>query len=58
MLVKLKMDDLIYPELSYNLVGCAFDVFNQLGPGHSEKVHQRTFAEAMRIKGINFIEQA
>lgn len=51
-------DDLIYPELSYKLVGCAFDVFNQLGPGHSEKVYQRALAEAMRTKGINFIEQS
>ncbi|MCX6274932.1 MAG: GxxExxY protein [Bacteroidetes bacterium] len=56
--VKVLRSDLIYPELSYQIVGCAFDVFNKLGPGHSEKVYQQAMAEAMRIKGIIFAEQA
>jgi GxxExxY protein len=49
--------DLIYPELSYIIVGCAFDVFNQLGPGHSEKVYQRAFAQSLTLKGLKFKEQ-
>ena len=57
----LKMDvsknHLIYPELSYRIVGCAFDVYNQLGYGHSEKIYQRAFAEAFRGKQLMFIEQ-
>jgi hypothetical protein len=29
--------DLLFPELSYDLIGCAYDVFNELGFGHHEK---------------------
>jgi GxxExxY protein len=50
-------DHLIYPELSYKIVGCAFDVYNQLGYGHSEKIYQRALAESFRSKQIKFIEQ-
>ena len=49
--------DLIYPELSYAIVGCAFDVFNKLGPVHSEKLYQRAMAEAMKSKQLKFMEQ-
>ena len=54
---KVIREDLIYPELSYQIEGCAFEVFNTLGPGHSEKVYQKAFAEALRMKGITFKEQ-
>lgn len=37
----LKRDDLIYPELSYEIIGCAYQVLNKLGPGHSEKAYQK-----------------
>jgi len=56
-LEKKYMDHLIYPELSYAIVGCAFDVYNQLGYGHSEKIYQRAMAEALRIRQIKFVEQ-
>ncbi len=36
----LERKDLIYPELSYKIIGCAYDVFNQLGGGHKESVYQ------------------
>jgi len=54
---KFSGDHLIYPELSYLIVGCAFDVYNILGPGHSEKIYQRAMAEALLKKQIKFIEQ-
>ena len=28
---KFKRQDILYPELSYEIMGCAFDVFNQFG---------------------------
>ncbi len=34
-------NDLVYPELSYKLVGYAYEVFVELGPGHSEKTYQK-----------------
>ena len=54
---KIIREDLIYPELSYSIVGCAFEVFNKLGPGHTEKIYQKAFDEALKMKGINFSEQ-
>jgi len=39
--------DLIYPELSYAFIGCAFDVYNQLGSGHTEKVYQRALLKLL-----------
>lgn len=49
--------DLLYPEHSYELVGCAYDVFNELGFGHHEKYYQRAYAIALQSKKINFKEQ-
>lgn len=49
--------DLLYPELSYQIVGCAYDVFNEIGFGHPEKFYQRAFAEALKKKNLPFTEQ-
>ncbi len=49
--------DLVYPELSYEVVGCAFEVFDELGPGQSEKSYQRALAIALRDKDLKFKEQ-
>ena len=40
----LRRDDLIYPDLSYKIVGCAFDVYNEIGGGHNEKYYQKKFS--------------
>ena len=53
----LERNDLLYPELSYKIVGCAFDVFKEIGPGHLEKVYQKALAIAFRNAGLSFIEQ-
>lgn len=39
--------DLIYPELSYQIVGILFEVSNKLGFGFSEKYYQRAIAEIL-----------
>ena len=54
---KLVRDDLIYPELSYKVVGWAYGVFNQLGPGHSEKIYQRAYAEVVKVSPCKYSEQ-
>ncbi len=54
---ELRRDDLIFPELSYRIIGCAYEVYNELGSGHSEKYYQRAMAIAMRKNGLNFKEQ-
>ncbi len=53
----LKRNDLIYPELSYKIIGCAFDVYNSLGGGHHEKYYQRALAEMFKEKGLNTTQQ-
>jgi GxxExxY protein len=54
---KLKRQDLVYPELSYKIKGCAYEVFNELGFGHAEKFYQRALAVQFRKEGITFKEQ-
>ena len=52
-----KRQDLIYPELSYQIIGCAFDVYNELGSGHHEKYYQRALAESFATEKLQFREQ-
>lgn len=55
--VQLRKDNVLYPELSYQVIGCAYDVFNELGVGHHEKFYQRALAVSFKSKGIEFREQ-
>ncbi|MBI5220718.1 MAG: GxxExxY protein [Candidatus Liptonbacteria bacterium] len=52
-----RRSDLVEPELSYRIIGCAYDVSNNLGPGHHEKYYQRALAESLAEAGIKFEEQ-
>jgi len=54
----IQKQDLIYPELSYKLVGLAYNVFNELGHGHLEKIYQKAYAKELKETGIEFKEQA
>jgi len=54
---KLKRNDLVHPELSYKIIGCAFEVFNELGFGHAEKYYQKAMAIALKNAGLNYKEQ-
>lgn len=47
------MAQLIYPELSFKIIGIAFKSFNNLGYGYQEKYYQKAFAldfDAEKIK--------
>ena len=55
--VKNKRDDLVYPELSFKIVGCAFEVYNELGYGYAEKIYQKALALSFKKQGIAFKEQ-
>ncbi len=46
--------EIIYPELSYQIVGAAFDVFNGIGFGMPEKVYQKAFAESLKKRNLTF----
>jgi len=54
---ELKRSDIIYPELSYKIVGSLFSVYNEIGPGHHEKYYQRAVAKALIDSGLKFKEQ-
>ena len=47
-------DNLIYPDLSYALIGAAFRVGNGLGYGLSEKAYQDALAKELRDQKISF----
>ena len=44
----------IFPELSYEIVGAAFDVFNKSGWGLPEKYYQNALAARLQELGIGF----
>jgi len=46
--------DLVYPELSYQLVGLAMKVHNELGNIYQEKHYQKLFEEKLKKLGISY----
>jgi GxxExxY protein len=51
-------DNLVLPELSYEIMGLIFDVFNRLGYGYQEKYYQRALAEKLIEVGRKFKREA
>jgi len=49
--------DLLYPELHYDIIGCAYKVWDDLGKGNVEKIYQKALAVAFKLKGLNYQEQ-
>ena len=49
--------DLLYPELSYQVVGVLYDVYNQLGHGLAEKVYQNAISVGLKNSKLKFKEQ-
>ncbi len=56
-MITLKRKDLIYPELSYQIVNCAFKVHNILGGGLAEKDYQLALAKEFENRKMSFNEQ-
>lgn len=51
------MAELFYPELSYEVVGALYEVYNTIGSGYQEKYYQKALARELKEKKINFKEQ-
>lgn len=51
---RINKKDLLYPNLSYKLVGVLFDVSNKMGPGHSEKYYQKAIAAMFDLLEIPY----
>jgi len=52
-----RRSDLIEPDLSYQVVGALYDVFNALGTGHREIVYKRALATALKDRGLKVAEE-
>ena len=50
-------NDIVYPDLSFKIIGCAFDVFNSIGGGHKESVYQKAMALALQEKGLIYTKE-
>ncbi|MBU3901043.1 GxxExxY protein [Patescibacteria group bacterium] len=55
-MVKIR-DDLVYPELSYKIVGILFDVWSNIGSNHKEAFYQRAVVKDLERAKLSFIEQ-
>ncbi len=56
--VKKKLvEDLIYKNLSYKIVGCFYNVFNDLGPGYKESIYHKALVIEFESNKINFTEE-
>ena len=54
---KIKNLDLLYPELSYQIVGAIYEVWKKLGPAFKESVYQKALEEEFKRKNIAFASQ-
>jgi GxxExxY protein len=48
---------LIYPDLSYQIMGAAFEVHNELGPGFLEQLYEKAMMHELTRRGIPFERQ-
>lgn len=53
----LKRIDLVYPELSYKIIGILFEIYNNVGYGYQEKYYQKAVANAFKELGVKFKER-
>ena len=51
------MNDLLYKDESYKIIGACFEVYNQRGFGFTEPVYQECLAVEFALQGIPFVEQ-
>jgi GxxExxY protein len=49
--------DVLYPELSYQIMRAVFEVHNQLGPGFTEDIYETALALEFKSNGIAFEQQ-
>jgi len=51
------MDDFLYKEEGFNIIGCFFAVYNALGPGFLESVYQEALSIEFKKKNIPFVRE-
>lgn len=50
-------DKVIYKDLSYEIVGILFEVYNELGYGYQEKYYEKAVAHYLDLKNIKYKRQ-
>jgi len=48
---------ILYQELSYQIIGCAYNVYNQIGSGYVEKYYERALRLEFDKQKIQYKEQ-
>lgn len=51
------MGKIIYPELSYQIMGILFKVYNKLGYGYQEKYYHRAIVRELNNLKVDFIRE-
>lgn len=46
--------DLLYPELSYKIIGILFEIYNEFGPGYREKHYENTVEVLLKEAGLKY----
>ena len=54
---KIKNPDVLYPKLSYEIVGAMIKVWKELGSGFKESIYQKALCEELRSREIPFESQ-
>ena len=52
------MTEIIFKDQSYKVIGCCFEVFNELGPGFLEAVYQEALTVEFTKQNVPFVEFA
>ena len=47
-------EEVLYKDLSYKLVGCFYEVYNNLGSGFKEEIYQKALEVELERQKINF----
>jgi GxxExxY protein len=51
------MTEFYHKDLSYVIIGCAYEVYNEIGYGHKEVIYQRGLEAKFKEKSIRFSSQ-
>ena len=51
------MEKIVEKELSYSIIGALFDVYNEIGFGHKERMYQKALTVMLKKRNVAFKEQ-